>query len=72
MLSAKGGVPSWLVQPDSAREIFRWEREYTHAHYETVGAVNLERGEATRYTWGPEASVYDAASPAYMTVYRRR
>ena len=26
---------SWLVQPDSAREIFRWEREYTHAHYET-------------------------------------
>jgi hypothetical protein len=63
---------SWMVRPDSSREVFRWAKSYTSRYYDVVGAVNLRTGEPPAYTWGPEAYVYDAASPAYMTVYRRR
>jgi hypothetical protein len=63
---------SWLQKPGSPAEIFRWVRDYTKQNYNIVGAVNLRSGETPVIVWGPEASVYDAASPVYLTIYRRR
>ncbi len=67
------GVPgSWLPKPGSDQEIFRWAFDYTRDNYDIVGAVNLEFGEPAGYVWGPDAKLFNAGSPYYLTVYRRR
>ncbi len=67
------GVPaSWLQRPGSAQTIFYWFADYVPRHYDVVGAVDLVHGEPTRYIWGSEAASHQPASPAYLTVYRRR
>ena len=67
-----GVAASWLPQPGSDQEIFRWAFIYTHQYYDIVGAVNLVRREPAGYTWGPDAKLFNAGSPYYLTVYRRR
>jgi len=67
-----GIAASWLPHPGSDQEIFRWAFTYTHQNYDIVGAVNLVRGEPAGYTWGPDAKLFNAGSPYYLTVYRRR
>jgi hypothetical protein len=67
------GIPaSWLPQPGSDPEIFRWAFAYTHQYYDIVGAVNLVRGEPAGYVWGPDAKLFNAGSPYYLTVFHRR
>lgn len=63
---------SWLPKPGSDQGIFRWVFDYTRQYYDIVGAVNLVPGEPAGYTWGPDARLFNAGSPYYLTVYRRR
>lgn len=67
-----GVSASWLPRPGSDREIFRWIAGYTRQHYEITGAVNLQRAEPASYVWGSDARLFNAGSPAYLTVYRRK
>jgi 4-amino-4-deoxy-L-arabinose transferase-like glycosyltransferase len=67
-----GIAASWLPHPGSDQEIFRWAFTYTHQNYDIVGAVNLVPGEPAGYAWGPDAKLFNAGSPYYLTVYRRR
>ena len=67
-----GVATSWLPRPGSDRGIFRWAFAYTSQYYDIVGAVNLQRGEPAGFVWGSDARLFNAASPAYLTVYRRR
>jgi len=67
-----GVATSWLPRPGSDRGIFRWVFAYTSQYYDIVGAVNLQRGEPAGFVWGSDARLFNAASPAYLTVYRRR
>jgi 4-amino-4-deoxy-L-arabinose transferase-like glycosyltransferase len=67
-----GVAASWLPKPGSDQEIFRWSYAYTRQYYDIAGAVNLVRGEPAGYVWGPDARLFNAGSPYYLTVYRRR
>ncbi len=67
-----GVATSWLPRPGSDREIFRWTLAYASQNYDIVGAVNLRSRELADYTWGSDARFFNAASLAYLTVYRRR
>jgi hypothetical protein len=66
------GVPtSWLARPNSSQAIFYWLKDYLQ-QYETVGAVEIRRGERSQYTWGPEAADFKPGNTAYLLVYRRK
>jgi hypothetical protein len=63
---------SWLPKPGSDQEIFKWAYSYTSQYYDIVGAVNLVSKEPAGYTWGADAKLFNAGSPYYLTVYRRK
>ncbi|MDB6068328.1 MAG: hypothetical protein JWR26_4536 [Pedosphaera sp.] len=62
---------SWLNHPGSDTTIFGWADQYTAAHYDTVGIVDMYRG-GTDFFWDAEAKGKLPASKVNLCIYKRK
>jgi hypothetical protein len=62
---------SWVNRPGSDTTIFGWTDQYTAAHYDTVGIVDMYRG-GTDYFWDAQAKGRVAASKVNLCIYKRK
>jgi hypothetical protein len=63
---------SWLADDDSLEPIFRWATEFTRAHYERVGVVDILPSGRTDYRWDQAAAPGSPVSSSHILVFRRR
>lgn len=66
------GVPtSWLLRPDSPREIFRWFQDYSRANYALVGAVDIAPRDS-KFLWDHAVWTHPDLNACEIHVWRRR
>jgi 4-amino-4-deoxy-L-arabinose transferase-like glycosyltransferase len=62
---------SWLIRPNSPKDIMKWAVDYTDKLYNLDGVAEVWGIDEYNYKWGKEAENYKPASPDYVLIFRR-
>jgi len=63
---------SWLVRPESIKDIFAWFDRYRDEFYEVAGIIDILSQDRTLYRWDEEAIGYSPKSRFWLAVFVRR
>ncbi len=67
-----GVTTSWLLRPDSPRDIFRWFQDYTRKDYTLVGLVDIAPAGRSMYFWDDDVRWHPDINACEIHVWRRR
>lgn len=65
-------ITSWLPQPHSHLDIFKWLNNYERKYYNLVGVADIVPPDETEFYWGDEVESLDSASPNVIFIFRRK
>jgi len=62
---------SWLVQPNSTLDIFKWFDSYSRSYYDLTGIIEIPVASSAVYYWNNNAKNQSPKSKFWVAVYKR-
>ena len=62
---------SWLVQPDSPKDIFQWSNDYTHNNYTPVGFADFYSKQGWHFYWGNDIANRTGTPDSFIIIFKR-
>lgn len=63
---------SWLILPNSEKQIFKWFAEYTTKYYKPAGIVDIIFPAPSIYLWGDKSVNYAPRSNCWVGIFERK
>ena len=63
---------SWVTQPNSKQDLFKWFDPYVNHFYKTVGVVDIPLSGQANYYWNSQAEDRMPESNFWVMVFKRQ